>query len=303
MSATKTIDPTAIPQSDLHACLLSAVAPRPICFASTIDAEGNVNLSPFSFFNVFSSNPPVMIFSPARSGRDNSLKHSHQNVKEIPEVVINIVDFPLVEQMSLSSTAYEKGVNEFVKSGLTEVASEKVRPPRVAEAPISFECTVTEIIELADTPGAGNLILAKVELIHINSGFLDNSGKLDPKKLDLVGRMGGSWYTRASGDSLFEIPKPIKNKGIGVDQLPKGIRNSSVLTGNNLGRLGNMEQLPINGQIEEIAKDDEIKMLTKKLKDNPSKLKKELHWVAQQILNENNTEKALAILMYAEKLG
>ncbi len=300
---TKTIDPTAIPQPDLHGYLLNAVAPRPICFASTVDEAGNVNLSPFSFFNVFSSNPPIMIFSPARSGRDNSLKHSHQNVKEVPEVVINIVDFPMVEQMSLSSTAYEKGVNEFVKSGLTEVPSKKVRPPRVAEAPVSFECTVTEIIELADTPGAGNLIFAKVELIHINSQFLDGEDKLDPKKLDLVGRMGGSWYTRASGDSLFEIPKPIRTKGIGVDQLPEGIRNSDVLTGNNLGRLGNMEQLPTNGEVEEIVKDDEIRMLSKKLKDNPEKLKKELHWVAQQVLSENNTGKALAILMYAEQLS
>lgn len=303
MSVTKTIDPTTIPQPDLHGYLLSAIAPRPICFASTIDANGNVNLSPFSFFNVFSSNPPVMIFSPARSGRDNSMKHSHLNVKEIPEVVINIVDFPLVEQMSLSSTAYEKGVNEFVKSGLTEVPSEKVRPPRVAEAPVSFECSVTEIIELADTPGAGNLILAKIELIHINSEFLDEEGKLDPLKLDLVGRMGGSWYTRASGDSLFEIPKPIRTKGIGVDQLPLGIQNSDVLTGNNLGRLGNMEQLPTNGEIEAITQDDEIRMLSKKLKDSPKKLKNELHWVAQQVLNENNTKKALAILLYAEQLS
>jgi len=299
----KTIDPTAIPQPDLHGYLLSAVAPRPICFASTIDANGNVNLSPFSFFNVFSSNPPIMIFSPARSAEGNSLKHSHQNVKEVPEVVINIVDFPLVEQMSLSSTAYEKGVNEFVKSGLTEMPSKKVGPPRVAEAPVSFECTVTEIIELAETPGAGNLIFAKVELIHINAAFLDEDEKLDPEKLDLVGRMGGSWYTRASGDSLFEIPKPLRTKGIGVDQLPEGIRNSNILTGNNLGRLGNMEQLSTNVDIEAIAKDDEIRTLSKKLKDDPKKLKNELHWLAQQVLGKNNTKKALAILLYAEQLG
>ena len=239
----KTIDPSSIPQPELHAYLLSAVAPRPICFASTIDAAGNVNLSPFSFFNVFSSNPPIMIFSPARSGRDNSLKHSHQNVKEVPEVVINIVNYPIVEQMSLSSTAYEKGVNEFTKAGLTQVPSEKVKPPRVGEAPVAFECSVTEIIELADTPGAGNLILAKVELIHINEAYLTD-GQLDTKKLDLVGRMGGSWYTRSSGDALFEIPKPTRTKGIGVDMLPESIRNSNVLTGNNLGRLGNVSELP-----------------------------------------------------------
>lgn len=303
MSNIKTIDPTSIPQPELHAYLLSAVAPRPICFASTIDTEGNVNLSPFSFFNVFSSNPPVMIFSPSRSGRDNSLKHSHQNIKEVPEVVINIVNYPIVEQMSLSSTAYEKGVNEFIKSGLTQVASEKVRPPRVAEAPVSFECSVQQVIELADTPGAGNLILAKVELIHINEKYMDDQGKLDPLKLDLVGRMGGSWYTRASENSLFEIPKPIRNKGIGVDQLPESIQNSTVLTGNNLGRLGNLEKIPTQEEIERIGLDDEIQMLSKKLDGNPEKLKKELHWVSQQMLKDNDTEKALAVLMYAEKLG
>ncbi|MEO9513045.1 MAG: flavin reductase family protein [Flavobacteriaceae bacterium] len=303
MSNIKTIDPSAIPQPELHSYLLSAVAPRPICFASTIDAAGNVNLSPFSFFNVFSSNPPMMIFSPSRSGRDNSLKHSHQNIKEVAEVVINIVDYPIVEQMSLSSTAYEKGVNEFIKSGLTQVPSKKVRPPRVAEAPISFECKVEQVIELADTPGAGNLILAKVELIHINEKFMDEQGKLDPLKLDLVGRMGGSWYTRASGNSLFEIPKPIRNKGIGVDQLPKSIQNSTVLTGNNLGRLGNLEKIPTQEEIEHIGLDDEIQMLSKKLDGNPEKLKKELHWVSQQMLKDNDIEKALAVLMYAEKLG
>ncbi|MEM7484073.1 MAG: flavin reductase family protein [Bacteroidota bacterium] len=303
MSAVKTIDPSTISQPELHSYLLNAVAPRPICFASTVDLEGNINLSPFSFFNVFSSNPPVMIFSPARSGRDNSLKHSHQNIKEVPEVVINIVDFPIVEQMSLSSTAYEKGVNEFVKSGLIQIPSEKVRPPRVAEAPVSFECTVSQVIELADTPGAGNLILAKVELIHINEKHLDEVGKLDPLKLDLVGRMGGSWYTRASGSSLFEIPKPIRNKGIGVDQLPESIRNSAILTGNNLGRLGNLDKLPSLEEIEQIGNDDEIRMLEKKLHGKPEKLKKELHWLSKQMLENNETEKALATLMHAEKVG
>lgn len=283
----KTIDPTSIPQPELHAYLLSAVAPRPICFASTIDAAGNVNLSPFSFFNVFSSNPPILIFSPARSGRDNSLKHTHQNVKEVPEVVINIVNYPIVEQMSLSSTAYKKGVNEFTKAGLTEVPSEKVKPPRVDEAPVAFECSVTEVIELADTPGAGNLILAKVELIHINETYLTD-GQLDTQKLDLVGRMGGSWYTRSSGDSLFEIPKPIRTKGIGVDNLPESIRNSTILTGNNLGRLGNVEELPSQA---------EIKAVTTITANN----REELHLLAKDILEKGETEKALAILIHAEK--
>ena len=287
----KTIDPKSISQPELHSYLLSAVAPRPICFASTIDKAGNVNLSPFSFFNVFSSNPPIMIFSPARSGRDNSLKHSHENVKEVAEVVINIVNYPIVEQMSLSSTAYEKGVNEFTKAGLTQVPSEKVKPPRVGEAPVAFECSVTEVIELADTPGAGNLILAKVELIHINEEYLTD-GQLDTQKLDLVGRMGGSWYTRSSGDSLFEIPKPIRTKGIGVDALPESIRNSTILSGNNLGRLGNVEELPNQEEIENISS----------LAAVLGKNHKELHLLAKGILEAGDTKKALAILIHAEKI-
>jgi flavin reductase (DIM6/NTAB) family NADH-FMN oxidoreductase RutF len=271
--------------------MLTAVAPRPICFASTVDKEGNVNLSPFSFFNVFSSNPPVMIFSPARSGRDNSLKHTHENVKEVPEVVINIVNHDMVEQMSLSSTAYDKGVNEFVKAGFTQVPSEKVRPPRVGEAPVSFECSVMEIIELAQTPGAGNLIMAKVELIHINEAYFTN-GILDTEKLDLVGRMGGSWYIRASKDALFEIPKPLRTKGMGVDALPKGIRESEVLTGNNLGRLGNMEQLPSKQDVKNISQAPEVKTLSKI----------DLHRLAQRVLEEGNAQKAMSILLHAETL-
>ena len=298
---TKTIDPSTISQQDLHGILLTAVAPRPICFASTIDASGNVNLSPFSYFNVFSSNPPVLIFSPARSGRDNTHKHSYLNVKEVPEVVINIVNHPIVEQMSLSSTAYDRGVNEFTKAGLTEVPSEFVKPPRVGEAPVSFECTVQQTIELAEEPGAGNLIIAKVERIHLNNDYLTD-GQLDTQKLDLVGRMGGSWYVKASGDALFEIPKPIRTKGIGVDALPKGIRESEVLTGNNLGRLGNLEALPSEADIHSIQEDDEVKMMVKKVGKESEKLKNQLHWLAQQILSEGNTSKAMAILLYAESL-
>lgn len=287
----KTVDPNQISQPELHSIMLTAVAPRPICFASTVDKEGNVNLSPFSFFNVFSSNPPVMIFSPARSGRDNSLKHTHENVKEVPEVVINIVNHDMVEQMSLSSTAYDKGVNEFVKAGFTQVPSEKVRPPRVGEAPVSFECSVMEIIELAQTPGAGNLIMAKVELIHINEAYFTD-GVLDTEKLDLVGRMGGSWYIRASKDALFEIPKPLRTKGMGVDALPMGIRESEVLTGNNLGRLGNMEQLPSKQDVMDISQDPEVKTLSKI----------ELHHLAQRILEKGNAQKAMSILLHAETL-
>lgn len=298
---TKTLDPTTISQSELHGILLTAVAPRPICFASTIDGKGHVNLSPFSYFNVFSSNPPVLIFSPARSGRDNTLKHSHQNVKEVPEVVINMVNHAIVEQMSLASTAYEKGMNEFVKSGLTQVASDLVKPPRVGEAPVAFECDVNEVIELAHTPGAGNLIICKVKRIHINEDYLTNE-RLDTQKLDLVGRMGGSWYVKANGDALFEIPKPIQTKGIGVDALPKGIRESTILTGNNLGRLGNLEALPTEDEIAITGQDEELRMLAKKIGGNIQKHKDQLHWLAQKVLEDGGTEKAMAILMYAENL-
>lgn len=285
----KTIDPTQVSQPEFHSVLLTAVAPRPICFASTVDKDGNVNLSPFSFFNVFSSDPPIMIFSPARSGRDNSMKHTHENVLEVPEVVINIVNYPMVEQMSLSSTSYGKGVNEFQKAGFTEVPSERVRPPRVAESPVSFECSVQEVIELAKTPGAGNLILAKVELVHVDDAYFTD-GVLDTEKLDLVGRMGGNWYIRAIKDSLFEIPKPLRTHGIGVDALPKGIRESDVLTGNNLGRLGNVESLPSASEVEKIVKADNVGNLTKK----------ELHILAQQLLENGNTEKAMAYLLFGE---
>ncbi len=287
----KTVDPTTIPQPELYSILSTAVAPRPICFASTIDAEGNVNLSPYSFFNVFSSNPPVMVFSPTRSGRDNSLKHTHQNVVEVPEVVINVVNHAMAEQMSLSSTAYDKDVNEFVKAGFTQVPSVKVKPPRVGEAPVSFECRVLEVVELGQIPGAGNLIIAQVDMIHINDDYLTDN-VLDTEKLDLVGRMGGNWYIRAIKESLFEIPKPIRTHGIGVDALPKGIRESDVLTGNNLGRLGNLENIPSTVDIKTI--------ITKEGVENASKT--ELHTLAKQLLEDGDTIKAMAYLLFAESL-
>ncbi len=239
------VDPKELPINQLHAYLLGSVVPRPIAFASTIDNQGNVNLSPFSYFNVFSANPPVLIFSPASRARDNTQKHSLENVLEVPEVVINMVNYPIVEQMSLASTEYDKGVNEFVKSGLTEVASESVQPPRVKESPVSFECKVLEVKKLGNEGGAGNLVICEVQLIHINDSILDAQGKINPYKLDAVARMGGNYYARVHKDySIFEIPKPLITKGIGVDRLPAEVRNSSILTGNNLGRLGNVEQLP-----------------------------------------------------------
>lgn len=228
----------------MHSYLLGAVAPRPIAFASTIDADGNINLSPFSFFNCFGANPPILVFSPARRGRDNTTKHSYENVFEVPEVVINIVNYSMVQQTSLASTEYPKGVNEFVKAGFTQVPSTMVKPPRVGESPVSFECKVLQVIKTGDQGAAGNLVICEVILAHIKDEILDEEGKIDPFKLDAVARMGGDWYSRAQGDSLFKVPKPLEKIGIGIDQLPEKIRNSKILTGNDLGMLGNIEKLP-----------------------------------------------------------
>ena len=239
----KTIDPKALSTAALHGYMLGAVTPRPIAFASTIDVDGNVNLSPFSFFNVFSANPPIMIFSPARRGRDNTTKHTYENVLQVKEVVINIVNYDIVQQMSLSSTEYGKGINEFEKAGLTPLASQTIKPPRVAESPVQFECRVNEVISLGTEGGAGNLVICEVLKMHINEAVLDADGKIDPVKLDAVSRMGGNWYSRAK-QGMFEVPKPLSRLGIGFDQLPEAIRTSKLLTGNDLAMLANVEVLP-----------------------------------------------------------
>ncbi|WP_338407881.1 flavin reductase family protein [uncultured Flavobacterium sp.] len=291
---TTTIDPNSISTTELQQILLTAVAPRPIALASTVDKNGNVNLSPFSFFNVFSANPPILIFSPARRAKDNTTKHTYENLKEVKEVVINIVNFPMVEQMSLSSTEYGKGENEFVKSGFTPIASDKITPPRVAEAPISFECIVDDIIELGAEGGAGNLIISRVVNIHIRDEYKGNDGKLDTEKLDLVARMGGNWYTRTGKDSIFEIQKPIYSKGIGVDALPIHARNSKVLTGNDLGRLGNMAEKP---SLESIKKCKKIQEVNDALKTpNLEDQYKILHRIVKKHLNNSDLEEALSIL-------
>ncbi len=290
------IDPKEIPVPELHGYLLGAVAPRPIAFASTVDKSGTVNLSPFSFFNVFSANPPIMIFSPARRGRDNTSKHTYQNVIEQPEVVINVVSHEMVEQMSLSSTEYEKGVNEFVKAGFTEERSEKVEPPRVKESPVSFECKVIEVRPLGDKGGAGNLVICEVLLIHLNDQIL-TEGKIDPNKIDLVGRMGGNWYSRASGNDIFEVAKPLANKGIGVDQIPPHIRNSRILTGNNLGQLGNVEKLPSQEEINLFSSEPEISSILDSLDSDHERLQEELHKLAAKHLVEGNVVEAWKVLL------
>lgn len=261
-----TIDPKEIPTPKLHGYLLGAVSPRPICFASTVDKEGLVNLSPYSFFNVFSANPPIMIFSPARRVRDNTTKHTLENVQETREVVINIVSYEMVQQMSLSSTEYPKEVNEFVKAGFTEIASEVVKPPRVKEAPVQFECKVKEIVPLGSEGGAGNLVICEVLKLHLDENILDENGRIDPLKIDTVARMGGNWYSRAKS-GLFEVEKPLRTLGIGVDALPEGIRFSKVLSGNDLGMLANVEQLP-EGVDATLAPSEEIQKKAKKQLQN-----------------------------------
>jgi len=281
------INPKEISTSKLHGYLLGAVAPRPIAFASTIDENGNPNLSPFSFFNVFGSNPPTMIFSPARRVRGNTTKHTLQNVEKIKEVVINVVNYKIVQQMSLSSTEYAQGVNEFVKAGFTMLPSDLVKPFRVAESPVQFECKVKDIIYTGDEGGAGNLIICEVVKIHIQDEVLDESGNIDQHKIDLVARAGGSYYSRAR-DGFFEIPKPISTLGIGVDSIPAEIRNSDVLTGNNLGMLGNVESLPNNGDVDNFAK------------EHPELIGLEMvkkHTFAQQYLDNNDVESAWKVLL------
>lgn len=240
----KSILPSEISTKELHGYLLSAIAPRPIAFVSTIDKEKRVNVSPFSFFNVFSANPPILIFSPARRVRDNTTKHTLENVLEIKECVINVVTEEIVQQMSLASTEYEKGVNEFIKSGLTEAKSDLVAPPRVLESKVSFECRVNEVIALGSQGGSGNLVICEVLKMHINREVLDENEKISTEKMKLVARMGESWYSKAFGESLFEIPKPLTTLGAGFDQLPEEVLHSQVLTGNDLAQLANVNEIP-----------------------------------------------------------
>ena len=294
---TKTIDPKKVSTAEFHGFLLGAVAPRPIAFASTVDKDGNVNLSPFSFFNCFGANPPILIFSPARRVRDNTTKHTLENVLVQDEVVINVVNHAIVEQMSLSSTEYGTGVNEFVKAGLTEVPSEKVKPPRVGESPAAFECKVLEVKPLGEEGGAGNLIICEVLLMHVKEEVLNDQGKIDPHKIDLVARMGGNYYSRATGDALFEIAKPIRNKGIGVDQIPESIRNSHILSGNNLGQLGNIESVPDQKALEAYRNNDLIQEIFKRFVNDPMSLERELHELGKEYLAKGEVENAWKVLL------
>lgn len=290
------IDPKDIPVQKLHQYLLGAIGPRPIAFASTVDAEGKPNLAPFSFFNVFSANPPILIFSPARSGRTNTTKDTYNNVKVVPEVVINVVNYEIVHQMSLASSPYAPGVNEFEKAGFTALKSDNVKPFRVAESPVQFECKVKEVLELGTEGGAGNLIICEVVKIHIHDEVLDSNGMIDQQKIDLVARMGGDWYSRANAESMFEITKPISTCGIGFDALPKDIKSSKVLSGNNLGHLAGIEKIPDETNVNEY-KLLELSDLFVSLEDNPLALEEELHKRAQSLLDENKLEEAWLTLL------
>jgi flavin reductase (DIM6/NTAB) family NADH-FMN oxidoreductase RutF len=274
-----------------------AVAPRPICFASTIDKEGNVNLSPFSFFNIFSSNPPVCVFSPSRRVRDNTTKHTLENVLEVPEVVINMVNFSMVQQTSLASTEYAKGINEFEKAGFTPIKSELVKPPRVKESPVQLECVVTQVIPLGDGHGAGNLVLAEVKMIHIDESILGADGKIDQHKIDLVARLGGNWYSRITADSLFEVAKPLTNLGIGIDALPGEIKHSKILTGNHLGQLGNVMHLPTDEDVEAFATKPEIKEILDATIGDSQTRTTQLHLKAAELLNQENVTDAWKVLL------
>jgi len=286
-----TIDPKEISTGQRHQYLLGAVGPRPIAFASTVDEDGRPNLSPFSFFNVFSANPPILIFSPARRGRDNSVKHTFLNSKASKEVVINIVNYKMVQQMSLSSTEYAEGVNEFDKAGFTMLKSDLVKPFRVAESPVQFECKINEVVELGQEGGAGNLVICEVVKMHFDEEILDENGQIDQHKIDLVARMGGNWYSRANM-GMFEVPKPLSTLGIGVDQIPENIRSSKVLTGNDLGKLGNVEALPNEEECASFLRENnEIAKIVKAGDDE------KIHLQAQLYLEKDEPAKAWKLLL------
>jgi len=292
-----TINAAEMGPAQLQNYLQYAIAPRPICFATTIDLAGNINLSPFSFFNLFSTNPPLCIFSPARRVRDNTTKHSLENILEVKECVINIVNYSMVQQVSLASTDYAKGVNEFDKAGFTMLSSHQVKPPRVAEAPVQLECVVTEVISLGAQPGAGNLILAEIKLIHIKEEILDEDGKIDQVKIDLVARLGGDWYCRVTPENLFQVAKPLTTLGIGVDALPRGVRNSYVLTGNDLGMLGNIQNLPSDEEIDLVRQLPSVKEVLDATIGDAVNRQRELHELAKEMLSQGQVGDALKVVL------
>ena len=289
-----TFNLSSLSPADVQNYLQHAIAPRPICFASTIDLEGNVNLSPFSFFNLFSSNPPVVIFSPARRVRDNSTKHTLQNVMEVPEVVINMVDYDMVQQMSLASCEFAKEENEFIKAGFTAQNASFVKPPLVKESKVKLECKVLEVKALGTEGGAGNLVICEVIAMHINESILDSDNKIDQTKYNLVARLGGDWYCKISDESLFKVAKPNIKIGIGMDALPLAIRNSKILSGNHLGQLANVDELPI---IDPAFENDSLHQIVQYFNLDTQEMEMETHKLAASLLNDGNTNAAWQVLL------
>ncbi|GHA44848.1 flavin reductase [Salinimicrobium marinum] len=283
------IDPKQVETRELHQYMLGAVGPRPIALASTMDSQGRPNLSPFSFFNMFSTNPPILIFSPARRGRDNTVKHTFNNAKATKEVVINVVNYDIVQQVSLSSTEYAEGINEFEKAGLSMLKSDLVKPYRVEESPVQFECKIREVVELGAEGGAGNLVICEVLKMHIKEDVLDEAGFIDQHKIDLVARMGGNWYSRAT-PGMFEVPKPLSSLGMGIDAIPEEIRKSTILTGNDLGKLGNVEKMPSEEELNAFLEADP-KMVS------ILKNRNEVHQKAKEYLEKEEPAKAWKILL------
>ncbi|GAB2830910.1 flavin reductase family protein [Ferruginibacter profundus] len=280
--------------ADVQNYLQHAIAPRPICFASTIDKQGNINLSPFSFFNLFSSNPPIVIFSPARRVRDNTTKHTLQNVLEVPEVVINIVDYDMVQQTSLASCEFAKGINEFEKAGFTMEAATIVKPPMVKESKIKLECRVNEVKPLGTEGGAGNLVIAEVLVMHIDESILNADGKIDQTKIHHVARLGGDWYCKVEANNLFKVEKPNTQLGIGIDALPPSIKKSPILSGNNLGQLGNVHEMPF---VDPAFNDDKLKNIIQYYSISPEEMDKELHRYAKELLDAGKVKEAWQILL------
>jgi flavin reductase (DIM6/NTAB) family NADH-FMN oxidoreductase RutF len=297
MDSMKSYTPSELETPQVHGLLLSAIAPRPIAFVSTTDKDGNPNLAPFSFFNVFSANPPIAIFSPARRVRGNTTKHTLDNVEETMECVINVVNYSILHQMNLASCEYGDGVNEFEKSGLTAIGSDVVKPYRVKESPAQFECKVREVIHLGQEGGAGNLVVAEVVRMHFHDEVFGEDGNLDPQKLDLVSRMGQNWYSRAHGDSVFEVPKPGRVVGIGFDAIPEVIRNSSILTGNDLGQLGMSPELPSDTDVQAYSNERKVKGLLEEFKRNPGQVERLFHKEAQKLIAQGKVEEAWKFLL------
>lgn len=296
-----TIDPKEMKTGVFHSYMLASIAPRPIAFASTIDNSGNMNLAPFSFFNAFGSKPPTVVFSPARRVRDNTIKHTLENIYEIKEVVINVVNYKMVQQASLASTEYPKGVSEFIKAGFTPVKSELVRPYRVKESPVQMECKVVEVKEMGTEGGAANLIICEILLMHIADDVLTPENKIDPNKIDLVARMGGDLYCRASGSALFEVAKPLSTLGMGIDHLPIDIRTSTVLTGNNLGQLGNVEKFPDDEAVAEFRHRDFMKEIFSRFGHDENMLRNKIHELAKTLLEQKHVEEAWKVLLCLKK--